>query len=200
MQLKLIFVLLACIILTAHSTTTIDLKNTYPTSSMAQLLGGKAKELLGGIVNASGDVNGDGLDDLIIASPAQETTATSMVYVIYGRVGAIYDDIDFTALTPSQGYFATDYTGGQFGVTTDYIGDVNADGIGDFIVGDSRYTYGTRNNVGTAYVIFGKAGTNRNTVDVRQFQTSNTDGIQIIGPVTSTQALGEIVGSAGDFT
>jgi hypothetical protein len=51
-------------------------------------------------VSSAGDVNGDGFDDLIIASSAGGPRA----YVIFGTDAGFGASIDLAALTSSQGF------------------------------------------------------------------------------------------------
>jgi hypothetical protein len=104
---------------------------------------------LGSSVSGAGDVNGDGLDDLIVGAPGG--VGQSATYVVFGKTSGtpvVISDI----LGGSNGFtiqHAT--TGDNSGVSVSGAGDVNGDGLADVIVGAPGIS------PGAAYVVFGKA-------------------------------------------
>lgn len=113
-----------------------------------------APDYLGSSV-ASGDVNGDGVDDLIIGSfgadPAGRLDAGEL-YIVYGSEGlASLVDIPQTGADITiSGATAGDF----FGFAT-ASGDVNGDGIDDIIVTARLNDPNGRNDAGQTYVFFG---------------------------------------------
>src|SRR5262249_31089324 len=97
-----------------------------------------------GRVAGAGDVNGDGLADVLVGAPYRSGTAGS-VYVVFGKRSLKRIDL---ARLGNQG-FRIDGTGsGVFvGVSAAGVGDVNGDKLADVIVG--AYS-------GSSYVVFGK--------------------------------------------
>lgn len=103
---------------------------------------------IGGNVTGPGDVNGDGYDDLVVFAPA---STGAMGYVIYGHGGA-FGTIDIDALTPDAGYvIVSDDRGDMAGLSLSAAGDVNDDGVDDFLIGASS---GPKS--GAAYLIYGQ--------------------------------------------
>jgi hypothetical protein len=96
---------------------------------------------------SSGDVNGDGVDDVIIGSPNADPGGVSnagATYVVFGgRTGVI--SLSAANLT-INGAAASDYSG--YSVSS---GDVNGDGKDDVIIG----AYGANSLAGKTYVVFG---------------------------------------------
>jgi hypothetical protein len=93
-------------------------------------------------VASAGDVNGDGIDDLIIGTGYADPngTCSGASYVVFGKdtalVGAFAADLDLGALNGTNGFrvggvAAYDYSG----MSVASAGDVNGDGIDDLIVG-----------------------------------------------------------------
>ena len=119
--------------------------------------GGAAQDQAGAAL-AAGDLNGDGVADLVIgaryADPGGRTSAGE-VYAIYGGSGAsgtIYLNSSFTGVR-WQGAAALD----QFGEAL-ATGDFNGDNVDDLAVGASWAAPGGRVDAGTVYVFFGQPG------------------------------------------
>ena len=136
--------------------TVIDLAN-FPSPARLEVYGGAAQDQAGSAV-AAGDLNGDGVADLVIgaryADPGGRTSAGE-VYAIYGGSSAsgwVSLDSSFTGVR-WQGAAAMD----QFGEAL-ATGDFNGDNIDDLAVGASWATPGGRVDAGTVYVFFGQPG------------------------------------------
>lgn len=103
---------------------------------------------LGTSVAGVGDVNGDGLPDVLIGSPRYGSGSASG-----GRVQLHYGVPKGLAAAPS--WLATDTNMlHEFGASVAPAGDVNKDGFADFIVGSPGFTDGQLNE-GAAYVWYG---------------------------------------------
>jgi Ca2+-binding RTX toxin-like protein len=104
-------------------------------------------------VSAAGDLNGDGLDDLLVASDNSniiDGDFAGAAYVVFGRSDAVAE-IDVTTLNGADGFAMKGAFGGQqLGAFVSSAGDMNGDGFDDILVaGDEAET--------PAYVVFGKA-------------------------------------------
>lgn len=138
-----------------------------------QFDGQAAADGLGQAVAGAGDVNGDGIPDLITGAWAADPgglTYAGTAYVFSGADGSMLYELFGT-----QAYQ-------EFGIAVSGAGDVNADGYDDFIVGASGATVGGLGSAGSAFVYSGRNG---NLIH------------QVNGADTSYQ-LGGAVSSAGD--
>src|SRR5215207_475308 len=125
-----------------------------------RLSGDLAGARLGTAVAPAGDVNGDGIDDLIVGAPrydAGKRTNTGAAWVVFGT-GEGDPESGSIAGTPG---FRID-GGAPFdtaGAAVAGLGDVNGDGLDDVVVGAPLADAGARKDAGAAYVVLGRAGT-----------------------------------------
>jgi hypothetical protein len=146
---------------------------------------------LGFSVDGAGDVNGDGIDDLIFSGIGLDELA----YVIFGR-SDFSTSIDLANLSPSDGFAVTGFDAvSDTPVVVSGVGDVNGDGIDDFAVGVSYSEYAT-NYGGETYIIFGTDQGLGSTVDVSTLDGNN--GFTLSNDEFFNY-LGRSVSSAGDI-
>eukprot|EP01034_Spumella_vulgaris_P029873 gene29872-36999_t len=171
--------------------------------------------------SASTDFNGDGLNDVMLTMAKSATNpdgSGNRVFVVYGRTdGSVVDVSKIEGGTAvSQGLMVIDANSGAgmgnnnytYAGSTDVrprfggaglpsniglfdAGDVNGDGINDFIVGESWANTDTTN--GRAFVMFGTTGTNTPNVVLPHMSSNpasmsngffiNGDGPQTMGSV-----------------
>ena len=105
----------------------------------------------GGSVSAAGDINGDGVDDLLVGGFDSLSYAddSSESYVIFGGQDFSSGRFDLSELNGDNGFVFEDtsirYSEYDFvlGVSVSDAGDVNGDGIDDFVVVSfSDFAYG----------------------------------------------------------
>lgn len=120
-----------------------------------KVIGAAADDHLGKSVSSAGDINHDGLDDLLIAAPAAGSSLkkSGAIQVLYGQKATIQSPLLISKITQDQGFsilgqLAFDY----LGMTVSEAGDINADGIDDFIVTNNSQVKSSA----IAHVLFGR--------------------------------------------
>ncbi|MEM6298772.1 MAG: integrin alpha, partial [Bacteroidota bacterium] len=127
-------------------------------------------------VSSAGDVNDDGLDDIIIGSPSVSTRANGEgeCYLIFGQSN-FNSILDVSSLNGSNGFtlFNNDGIIASIGNSVSGGYDINNDNIDDFIIGAPRATPSNGNTrAGKSYIVFG--GQNKFTQS--SFELSGLDG------------------------
>lgn len=164
-----------------------------------KLNGELAGDFSGNSVSGAGDINSDGVDDLIIgafASPAGRSQAGTS-YVIFGHQGNWASPLQLSNLTGSNGFkingeVANDWSGGS----VSGVGDINGDGIDDIAIGASSSSPGGRLHSGTSYVLFGKNSSWTSSIELSGLNGVN--GFKIHGEAQYDYS-GTSVSYAGDI-
>jgi FG-GAP repeat protein len=164
---------------------------------LASKLTGMAGSWFGFAVAGAGDVNGDGIADIVVGAPLAALSAASPYagksYVVFGS-SAFPASRDASTLAGGNGGFqiAGAVRNDRSGWSVSAAGDVNGDGIGDVVIGAPYSSYAGSAG-GAAYVIFGKTGGFQNLSLAGGLTGAN--GFQAVAP-GATQAGFSV--SAGD--
>lgn len=114
--------------------------------------------MVGVQIAAAGDIDGDGIGDLVLGASNAGTAPGSRAWSQFGRNGGFAASTSTTGLIDDAGVQNTLLQGSAIEYEYPVGGgaDVNGDGIGDYVVGRTHVPNDSGD--GTAYVVFGKAG------------------------------------------
>lgn len=152
----------------------------------------------GDSMSSSGDINGDGINDIVIGARGSSKTGSpnsGAVYVVFGTSTGLPSQIPVSALNGTNGFqIVGGFQADNAGASVDFAGDVNGDGFDDLLIG-APGSDASATNAGSVYVLFGKSTSFQSRLDLSQFNGSQ--GFRIDGR-TSSDGLGN-VSSAGDM-
>ncbi len=163
-----------------------------------------ADDRLGSSVSNAGDVNGDGIDDLIIgaygAGPDDDygyNNGAGETYVVFGNSDDLASSLDLSTLDGLNGFIITGIDRGDYlGWSVSSAGDVNGDSIDDLIVGAPNADPNGDEYAGESYVVFGSSDEFASSLDLSTLDGSN--GFVIKGIDAPRGNSGKSVSSAGD--
>ncbi|CAC5342507.1 MULTISPECIES: RHS repeat-associated core domain-containing protein [Planktothrix] len=110
-------------------------------------------------VSGAGDINADGLEDIIIGvsqSPGNNQTNAGKAYVVFGTQAGFTQQLDLFTLNGNNGFVINGVEPDELlGGSVKGAGDINGDKIDDLIIGASGATANGIKSAGKTYVVFG---------------------------------------------
>ena len=151
-------------------------------------------ESLGSKLDQPGDINGDGIDDLVFAKsdPADELEILSRVYVVFGKKTPWAAELNLQEIDGSNGFIINtqdiEATGSHL---TKIIEDVNGDQQPELLIGVHD-----ANERGGAYLLFGQGNNWPAEISLAVLDGQNGVRFDAINP---SDGLGGQISSAGDI-
>jgi hypothetical protein len=155
-------------------------------------------DTLGQSVSGAGDINGDGIDDLVVGATLAGTPGAyaGAAYVVFGKQGAATHPLNLSTLNGTNGFAIVGVSDGDSaGFSVSAAGDVNGDTIDDLIIG-APGADPNGNSSGAGYVVFGKNQPWTSPLNLTSLNGSN--GFALYGGIAG-DASGTAVSAAGDI-
>jgi hypothetical protein len=162
-----------------------------------RLTGAAPGDQTGVSVSGAGDVNGDGLADIIIGAIHADVNGSDSGagYVVFGRTTAPGANLDLAALDGTNGFrLAGAVSFDRAGMSVSGAGDFNGDGFDDMIIG-ANYASANGARSGASYVVFGRGSGFASNINLSALNGSN--GFKLSG-VAADDHSGRPVSGAGD--
>ncbi len=182
----------------------IDLRDLDGSNGFV-IYGIDAGDSIGRAVSNAGDINGDGFDDVMVASrfadgPNNERPEAGESYIIFG--GNQFDaPIDLATLDGTNGFTIFGREAGDQSGRDVHAGDINGDGVDDLLIGafSADGPNNERPDAGETYVIFGGSNfTFDAEIDLDNFELDGTNGFTVFGAQAGERS-GRSPRSAGDI-
>lgn len=163
------------------------------------IIGVNEDDVSGAPVGSAGDLNGDGIEDLVIAATGAGSNGSNAgaTYVVFGGAGlGSTGAIDLASLNGTNGFVINGVNqSDRSGESATCAGDINGDGIDDLVIG-ARYAGSYGQAIGASYVVFGGAGVGAGgALDLASL--NGTNGFVINGIDTGDRS-GKAASAAGD--
>jgi hypothetical protein len=148
-------------------------------------------------VASAGDLNGDGLNDLIVGACGSDPSAgtdSGRTYVVFGKGSST--PVDLSAIAAGSGGFVINgqSAGDNSGYSVASAGDLNGDGLADLIIGARYASPAAGTNAGRSYVVFGKSSTSA----INLSAVAAGSGGFVVNGQCSNDSSGSSVACAGD--
>ena len=165
-----------------------------------QISGAVAGDNSGHAVSGAGDVNGDGLDDLIVGAygaDANGLASSGASYVVFGTAGGLAANLALSTLDGTNGFkISGEAVGDVSGFSVSGAGDINGDGFDDLLIGAGEADPNNHLSSGASYVVFGRADWST-TANLNVSALDGSNGFKISGEAADDRS-GAFLSAAGD--
>lgn len=175
-------------------TNEVDIQTLEDTGLGFKVVGYEERSRVGTVVSGAADVNGDGLDDLLVTAPGwhpDDLGNDGKVYVVFGKASS--DTVDLSTLGTSGSGFVVGSTDPNYTIVdASGVADTNGDGLADIAIGATRVQQYSRHPAG--YVVFGRTASQPVEIET----LSATGQGFVVSGLQNNDSIGSAVSGAGD--
>lgn len=159
-----------------------------------KIIGAQGSDMAGAAVANAGDLNDDGIPDLLVTAPQSDANGVNSgaVAIIYGKAaGGFPATIDLGALGTAGLLLKGSVAGEQLGLSATGVGDVSGDGLDDLLIAGKDAAGSLK-----AYLLFGGTfGTGTRTLG----SLSGNEGFVLEGLPLGLGSAAPVVAAIGDI-
>jgi hypothetical protein len=184
---------------TSEAVTDIDLAHELGDAGV-EIGGAAVGDKIGTSISGAGDVNGDGVKDLLIGCPGcnpEDREGAGATYLIYCTEDMA--DMDLAEFASGQDGMKVigAATAHMLGATISNAADLNGDGLADLVLGAPGAHTELGHDVGCVHVIYGTDAGQTEDIDLADFEAGPETGYTVCGEAVGAK-LGSAVAHAGD--
>jgi FG-GAP repeat protein len=170
-----------------------------PTSYLFAVGGAFAGHRLGIAIDGAGDVNDDGLADLVIGADSTAAANSDAAYVVYGSRTRAAGTLLDSATLGADGYRIRGGVGSSAGFGVAGIGDANGDGSDDIALGAYGEDTAAGSGSGAGWIVYGVAdpttlAADAGLVPANAADTTGTIALDGLAPERGTRVDGQTAG------
>ena len=150
----------AFVVFGKKDTTAVELSAIEAGTGGFVINGANAGDIAGNKAVLTGDVNGDGIDDILVSAEGDGSNGANAgaVYVVFGKTNTTAVELSAVA-AGAGGFIIKGASAGDEAGWVSHAGDINGDGYFDVALSAYRADPGGRADSGSVYVVFGKSDT-----------------------------------------
>lgn len=180
----------------------VDVTTLFNGTNGVKINGSSNNDWTGFDTSSAGDVNGDGIDDILVARKDSYSSSSSAPYVVFGKNAAGWAATGGTYTVAFNGTNSVKFSlvaAGDGMAVVSHAGDANGDGIDDLLLGASLADPNAVANSGQTYLVFGKsvAAWTATAGTVTLSTLNGTTGVKINGVAANDSSA--VALDAGDF-
>jgi hypothetical protein len=189
----------AAYLVLGRATFPATLPLTVGSPGVTKFIGEATGDLAGFSVSATGDFDGNGLNDILIGAPnaagPSQTPGAGAAYLIYGS-SFLPTQFGLGTLNGNNGYKIQGLSAeDNAGTSVSFVGDVDKDGFGDIAIGAPQATTASLHD-GSVFVVFGRSSDI--VIPITLNNLNGTNGFRLNGEGAEARA-GTDVSAAGDL-
>lgn len=170
----------------------------FSEDQIVKIYGVAPQDRSGRSVSGAGDINCDGLDDIVIGAGSADPNGqnSGSAYIVFGNEAKVINDIILSELDGNDGFRIDGISlFDRLGSDVSDLGDINNDGCDDVAVSAPLSDSVNTSVVGKTFIVFGQPEMHSSSIEVNLLD--GTNGFSITGTIANEQS-GYSIAGVGD--